>query len=128
VSQQRAGWRTLGLGRSTGRHLRSYQRRWFRLRSRDRAFRLKRAQRARQRYKDPKRRAAALESCRRWRKGNATRHRRQVRRYYRTHLRKFCFNCKRAGRCGRGALKRVRRNVVMAGKIVEREVLWCGRC
>ncbi|MGH6629508.1 MAG: hypothetical protein ACREB3_07230 [Burkholderiales bacterium] len=128
MSRARAAWRTLELGRSTGRHLRKYRRRWFRLRSENRQFRLKRASRAREKYKDPARRAAALEACRRWRRRNAARHRRQVRRYYHTHLRKFCFNCKRAGRCGRGALKMIQRNVNVGGRLVERDVLWCGRC
>jgi len=128
-----APWGSLQLGRSTGSSAKRYNRRWWRLRSKDQAFRARHAaSQGAWVKKKPANRRKMIRAARRWRQANLEYHRRQARNAYWTKRRKVCFFCGHGGKPGRhgtGALKLIERMVTTkGGRLVPKKVLWCGRC
>jgi hypothetical protein len=128
-----APWGSLKLGRSVGRSAKRYNRRWWRLRSKDPAFRARHAaSQGAWVKKKPANRRKMIRAARRWRLANLEYHRAQARKAYWTKRRKVCFFCGHAGKAGRhgtGALKLIERVVLSArGKWITRDVLCCRGC
>ncbi len=114
----RAAWGSLRplLGRWCGgrRNRNNYQRRWFRLRSEDRDFRLWRAAQARAQRRDPKKAKRSLAASRKWRRNNRRKSRAASRNYYEQFRVVRCHFCGTRIGCGPGKYHRGHR--------------WCGRC